>query len=169
MFILKTAFCRTYQTAFRLALPVLPYREPQIINSCSDIPNVLKKENTKSVLIVTDKGIVNNGLANAVIMPYVLEAYGKSAHKKLYELGIAAGVCGKNDSYKDGAKKFINAIKELNKSMGIPDKIEGIIEKDIPILSMHAEKEANPLYPVPKLMTQYELEHFYYQISDWSK
>lgn len=402
MFILKTAFCRTYQTAFRLALPVLPYREPQIINSCSDIPNVLKKENIKSVLIVTDKGIVNNGLvepiekalksdgvsyaiydstnpnptvdnveealliykenncsaliaigggsamdcakaigaraaypnktlgqlkgvikvfrklptliaipttagtgsevtpaaiitdskknhkyaimsfpliphyavldasltyslpkhltattgmdalthaveayigrsttketralaletvklvfeniydaynnghnhkarenmlhaaykagvafsksyvgyihavahslggqygtphglANAVIMPYVLEAYGKSAHKKLYELGIAAGVCGKNDSYKDGAKKFINAIKELNKSMGIPDKIEGIIEKDIPILSMHAEKEANPLYPVPKLMTQYELEHFYYQISDWSK
>lgn len=33
----------------------------------------------------------------------------------------------------------------------------------------HAQKEANPLYPVPKLMTQKELEQFYYQIADWSK
>ena len=33
----------------------------------------------------------------------------------------------------------------------------------------HAEKEANPLYPVPRLMTEKELEKFYYQVADWSK
>lgn len=33
----------------------------------------------------------------------------------------------------------------------------------------HAEKEANPLYPVPKLMTKKELEGFYYRIADWSE
>lgn len=33
----------------------------------------------------------------------------------------------------------------------------------------HAEKEANPLYPVPKLMTKQELESFYYRIADWSE
>ena len=53
--------------------------------------------------------------------------------------------------------------------MGIPNKIEGIKKKDILSLSKHAEKEANPLYPVPKLMTRKELENFYYMISDWSK
>jgi alcohol dehydrogenase class IV len=53
---------------------------------------------------------VPHGLANAVIMPYVLEGYGKSAYKKLHSLGIAAGVCSEGDSHEDGAKKFIAAI-----------------------------------------------------------
>ena len=110
-----------------------------------------------------------HGLANTVIMPYVLEAYGKSVYKKLHSLASYAGVCEKKDSYETGAKKFIDAIKKLNHDMGIPDKIEGIEKKDVLSLSKHAEKEANPLYPVPKLMTRKELEHFYYKIADWSK
>lgn len=110
---------------------------------------------------------VPHGLANAVIMPYVLEAYGESAYKKLHRLGIAAGVCSENNTHKDGAEKFITAIKELNAKMGIPEKITGIKREDIPVMAKHAEKEANPLYPVPKLMTQRQLEDFYYQIADW--
>ena len=110
-----------------------------------------------------------HGLANTVIMPYVLHAYGKSVYKKLHKLGVYAGVCDKKDSYEIGAKKFIDAIKKLNLDMGISDKIEGIEKKDIVSLSKHAEKEANPLYPVPKLMTRKELENFYYKIADWSK
>ena len=110
-----------------------------------------------------------HGLANAVIMPYVLEAYGRSIYKKLYKLGVAAGICDKNDSYQKGANKFIEAIKKLNCDMGIPDKIEGIKIEDISAMARHAEKEANPLYPVPKLMTKDELGGFYYKIADWSK
>ena len=110
-----------------------------------------------------------HGLANAVIMPYVLEAYGENAYKKLHKLGIAAGVCSENDDHKNGAEKFIKAIKNLNAKMGIPEKLSGIKKEDIPVMSRHAEKEANPLYPVPKLMTRQELENFYYQIADWSK
>ena len=110
-----------------------------------------------------------HGLANAVIMPYVLESYGESAYKKLHKLGVAAGVCNENDSHKAGAEKFIKAVKELNAKMGIPEKIEGIKKEDIPVMAKHAEKEANPLYPVPKLMTKNELEEFYYQVADWSK
>ncbi len=109
-----------------------------------------------------------HGLANAVIMPYVLEAYGPKAYKKLYQLGIAAGVCEEADTYKDGAEKFIKAIKELNHRMGISDKLAGIREEDIPAMAKHAEKEANPLYPVPRLMPRKELEQFYYLVADWS-
>ena len=105
-----------------------------------------------------------HGLANAVIMPYVLESYGKSAHKKLHRLGVAAGVCSENDSGEVGAKKFIEAIKALNAKMHIPNKITGIKQEDISEMARHAEKEANPLYPVPKLMTRKELEGFYYTI-----
>ena len=106
-----------------------------------------------------------HGFANAVIMPYVLDAYGKSAYKKLYKLGVAAGVCNDGDDFKMGAKKYINAIKELNNKMGIPEKIEGIKKEDISEMASHAEKEANPLYPVPKLMTKKELMEFYRLIS----
>ncbi len=110
-----------------------------------------------------------HGLANAVIMPYVLKAYGKKVYKKLHRLGIAAGVADENDTHMAGAVKFIKAIKELNKRMGIPDKLEGIRKEDIPEMARYAEKEANPLYPVPKLMTKRELEGFYYKVADWSR
>lgn len=110
-----------------------------------------------------------HGLANAVIMPYVLEEYGACVYKKLHRLGIAAGVCTGEDTHEDGAKLFIAAIRELNAKMNIPDKITGIRKEDIPEMAKHAEKEANPLYPVPKLMTRKELEGFYYKIADWSE
>ena len=109
-----------------------------------------------------------HGLANAVIIPYILEAYGKSAYKKLHEIGIAVGVSDKNDSHEIGAKKFIKAVRDLNKRIGIPDKLTGIKKSDIPQMARNAEAEANPLYPVPKLMTRKELEKFYYIIADWS-
>lgn len=109
-----------------------------------------------------------HGLANAVIMPYVLEAYGESVYAKLHRLGVVAGVCGENESDKAGAEKFIEAVKVLNKSIGIPDKLAGIRREDIPVMAAHAAKEANPLYPVPKLMTQDELAEFYTQCADWS-
>ncbi|MBR6728792.1 MAG: iron-containing alcohol dehydrogenase [Clostridia bacterium] len=110
-----------------------------------------------------------HGLANTVIMPYILEAYGKSVYKKLYQLGMVTGVCNGEDSYREGAGKFIAAIKRLNKAMGIPDTITGIKKEDIAVMAKHAEKEANPLYPVPRLMTRKELETYYYKIADWSE
>lgn len=105
-----------------------------------------------------------HGFANAVIMPHVLEAYGRSAHKKLHALGVAAGACSARDSLETGAEKFINAIRELNARMDIASTISEIEMSDIGDMARLAEKEANPLYPVPKLMTEKELERVYYKI-----
>ena len=62
MFFLKAAFCRVFQLCFRAVLPVLPYREPEIIDSCAHLGPVLEKEDLTSILVVTDRGIVENGL-----------------------------------------------------------------------------------------------------------
>ena len=110
-----------------------------------------------------------HGLANAVIMPYVLKAYGQSVYKKLHKLAVAAGISNESESHKTSAENFIKEIEKLNAKMQIPDKLTGIKKEDIPIMAKHAEKEANPLYPVPKLMTQKELEVFYYKIADWGE
>ena len=112
---------------------------------------------------------IAHGLANAVLMPKVLEAYGAPAYKKLHELGVAAGVCSQHDSHRIGAEKFIRAIRELNRRLGIPETLPGIRKEDIPLMARHAAWEANPLYPVPVLMSAGELEQFYYKVADWSQ
>ena len=109
-----------------------------------------------------------HGLANSVLMPYVLRAYGSCSYKKLCKLGIAAGVVTESDNLEVGAKKFIEAIEQMNFRLGIPSKLEGIVASDISIMAKHAEKEANPLYPVPKLMEVKQLEKFYYNVADWN-
>ena len=109
-----------------------------------------------------------HGLANAVLMPIVLEAYGSSVHRKLHRLAIAAGVAGEHDSHQVAAKKFIAAIRTLNYNMHIPETLPGIRKADIPAMAKHAAQEANPLYPVPVLMDAGQLEQFYYRVADWS-
>lgn len=48
--------------------------------------------------------------------------------------------------------------------MGIPRCLPEIRTEDIPKLAKHADQEANPLYPVPKLMNRRELERIYYRV-----
>lgn len=109
---------------------------------------------------------VPHGLANAVLLPYVLEDYGSSAYKKLHELAVSVGISNFSESDRVGAEKFITAIKKMNEKMNIPKKIKGIKAKDIPRLAKYADKEGNPLYPVPKLMDDKELRKFYYKVME---
>ena len=111
---------------------------------------------------------IPHGLANSVLLPYALEAYGKSVHKKLHALAVAAGAAGEKDSDEAAAKKFISAVRGLNARMGIPEKLQGIRRADISAMAAHADREGNPLYPVPVLMDAKALEKFYEMIADWS-
>ncbi|MGN0794233.1 MAG: iron-containing alcohol dehydrogenase [Aristaeellaceae bacterium] len=104
---------------------------------------------------------IPHGLANAVLMPCVLDAYGAAAHRKLRELAMAAGVAEDHMPEAEAAARFIAAIRELNAAMGIPTGLKGIRREDIPMMARHAAKEANPLYPVPVLWNAQELERLY--------
>ena len=109
---------------------------------------------------------VPHGYANAVILPMVLEAYGSAVYKKLDKLAVEAGIADPEDSYEEGAKKFIQAIKDMKLRFHIGNTIPEILEEDIPKLAHYADKEANPLYPVPVLMNARELENFYYGLME---
>lgn len=103
-----------------------------------------------------------HGLANAVLLPYVLEYYGKSSWKKLAVLADAAGIAGKSDEEK--ADAFIAEIRRMERELRIPTTLPEVKEEDIEELSAYADKEANPLYPVPMLMDKEELKVFYRKI-----
>ena len=104
---------------------------------------------------------VPHGLANAVLLPYLLEFYGDTVHKPLAELAQLVGITSPQQTTAEKAKVFIEAIKQLNRDMQIPNKIEGIVNRDIPVMVERALKEANPLYPVPKIMNKDEMFYIY--------
>ncbi|MFF5994443.1 iron-containing alcohol dehydrogenase [Lysinibacillus sp. KU-BSD001] len=104
---------------------------------------------------------VPHGLANAVLLPYLLEFYGETVHKPLAELADVIGIGASYQSVAQKSTAFIEAIKQLNRDMHIPDKIEGIVNRDIPLMVERALKEANPLYPVPKIMNKDEMFYIY--------
>ena len=103
---------------------------------------------------------IAHGLANSVLLPVVLKAYGPAAWKKLAELARAAGVSSAA-SDEEAAKTFIEAIEAMNAAMDIPETLPGILTEDIPQLARYADHEANPLYPVPVLWGPEELQKMY--------
>ncbi len=109
---------------------------------------------------------VAHGLANAIIMPYVLKKYGKKIFKKLWELGVYANLFDESTPMEVGAKYFIEKIENMNANMGIGTRIDEIKTEDIPFLALTAEKEANPLYPVPVLYTAQQLEEIYFEVKN---
>ena len=109
---------------------------------------------------------IPHGLANSVLLPIVLRHYGSKAWKKLAKLAVAGGIAQKTDSKQVAAEKFIAEICRLNAAMGIPTTLKGIKTEDIPELARRADKEANPLYPVPVLWNAKELEKFYYEVRE---
>ena len=58
----KKIYCRIFQTCFRIALPFLPYREPELIDGFKNVPAVLKKHHISHILLVTDPGVYKLGL-----------------------------------------------------------------------------------------------------------
>lgn len=105
---------------------------------------------------------VPHGLANAVILPHVLNRYGEACYNRLGKLARISGIAEKGDSNTLATLKFISWIKEMNRYMNIPKYLDCIKEADILVMAKHAAKESNPLYPVPRLMNRKELEMLYY-------
>lgn len=62
MITIAKPFCRLYQLAFRSALPLMPYREPQIYRTISEMMQALHKDGFHCVLLVTDSGLRSAGI-----------------------------------------------------------------------------------------------------------
>ncbi len=101
-----------------------------------------------------------HGRTNATLLPIVLRTYGASCAVRLSRLARACGICDGTLSDMDATEAFISWVEQLNREMGIPASLD-IKEEDIPALARAADAEANPLYPVPKLMDAVELEEIY--------
>ncbi len=102
---------------------------------------------------------VAHGYANAVILPYVLEAYGPKAYRKLAKISRLLGLAKEDTPKKEAAEAFIAYLKSLKRELAIPERFGGIVKEEglYEKIAHHADEEANPLYPVPRILTESEL------------
>lgn len=94
-----------------------------------------------------------HGLANAVILPIVLEDYGPAVYTKLAHLAELTDV-KTSGTEEEKAKAFIAEIRAMNKRMNIPTGFDFIKEEDIHQMCVWAMEEANPIYPVPVIYNE---------------
>lgn len=82
-----------------------------------------------------------HGIANAVLLPYVMDFNKDFTGEKYREIARAMGVQGVDqmtpEEYRNAA---VNAVKQLAKDVGIPEKLSaiGVQEADLPALSVDA-------------------------------
>lgn len=99
-----------------------------------------------------------HGMVVAVVLPYVLEWYGSCIYKKLARLSDISGISKNGMSVKQKAQTYINFVKMLDRKFGINANFykalkKGIGKNDIASIAKSALAEANPYYPVPKIMS----------------
>lgn len=82
-----------------------------------------------------------HGIANAVLLPYVMDFNKDFTGEKYREIARAMGIQGVDqmspEEYRNAA---VNAVKQLAKDVGIPEKLSaiGVQEADLPALSVDA-------------------------------
>ncbi len=104
---------------------------------------------------------VPHGYANAIIMPHVLKFYGKKPEKKLAKLADLLNLTGSSVSNSMKTKALIDWIEGLNAYFNIPTQIEVPHKEDLDLMIQFAYKEANPLYPVPKIFSKMDFKVLY--------
>lgn len=100
---------------------------------------------------------VPHGLANAIVLPFVLEASQPQANKKLAALASIANLGESSAGIDALADRFIKKIESMNQNMGIPNSVAELKEADVPLIVERAMAESNLHYPVPKILNRAEL------------
>ena len=93
-----------------------------------------------------------HGLANAIVMPYVLDYSKPECIDRLAKLAEVSGLKKGGESNEQLADAFIAKIRAMNEEFGIPTKVEKLKASDIPAIATAALKEAHWTYAVPRYM-----------------
>ncbi len=105
-----------------------------------------------------------HGLANAIMLLPVLKYSLPAITDRLALLALRAKLGTENEPAEVLAEKFLDAVGQLNRDLGIPTFLAALKESDIPRLAEAACHEARTGYPVPRYMTQTVCEDIIRQV-----
>lgn len=95
-----------------------------------------------------------HGLANAIVLPHVLDFYREAAASGLAELADVIGATAATADPQAKADAFIARVRELSTAVGVPPVLAALREADIPEIARRAMAEAQGFYPVPRFMSE---------------
>ena len=107
---------------------------------------------------------VPHGLANAIILPRVLDFSKSECTPRLARLAEISGLRHGNETETQLADAFIAKIRAMNAEFGIPTQVEKLRESDIPAIADKALSEAYWFYAVPRYMDKPDCESFIRQM-----
>ncbi len=94
---------------------------------------------------------IPHGLANALVLPHVLDFCHDEAQARLAELAVVIGEGSEGEEASQLAHKFTAAVRNLRTDVGIPDYSDQIKREDYPRIVELAIAEG-AAYPVPRLL-----------------
>ena len=94
---------------------------------------------------------IPHGLANALVLPHVLEFCHEEAAQRLAELSVLVGLGQSGEDDGQLAHRFVQAVRDLRTEVGIPDHSEKLQREDFDAIAELAMAEGDG-YPVPRLL-----------------
>jgi alcohol dehydrogenase len=107
---------------------------------------------------------VPHGLANAIILPRVLDFSKPNCTARLAKLAEVSGLKKGNESDAQLADAFIAQVRKMNADFGIPTQVDKLKESDIAAIADKAQSETFWFYAVPRYMDIPELQGFIRQM-----
>lgn len=92
---------------------------------------------------------VAHGLGNAVALPHVLDLLKDHAQDKMAELAVHCELGAADEDNAALAQKLVDSVRNLNRTIGIPDTIDSIKREDFDELVDLALTEGSS-YPTPR-------------------
>ena len=108
---------------------------------------------------------IPHGLANALVLPHVLEFCHYEAQERLADLAVLVGAGREGEGASQLAHAFIRAVRDLRTEVGIPDHSDLIRREDYDYLAELAVKEGAG-YPVPRLLDRESVIAILTQVTD---
>lgn len=107
---------------------------------------------------------VPHGLANAVILPHVMEYYKPACQERFAKLCDLVKLSSPGDTQEEKCEKFVNSIFEMNRTMQVPERLDKFVTSEVPNVVRAGFKECHGTYPVPRYLSKSDAEKILYKV-----
>lgn len=163
---MKKAGYRAVQVGLGLAMRVIPWQKPVLVEhpgAIGALPAALAEDGLHKVLVVTDRGVLRAGLVNRIYKELERAGVAVEVFSDVHANPTIPDILGcttleMNDTAK--ARAFIKEVYALRRSLGLAESLPALDATQLETVCRRALREANPLYPVPRIMNLAQCRSF---------
>lgn len=109
---------------------------------------------------------IPHGLANAVLLPHIMQLYLPTCEKDFAALARIVGVADEKETDAKNAQRFVQSLFDLNKAVAIPLVLEKFPVSAVTQMREAAFHECHGTYPVPYYLTTEQADELLKQVAN---